>query len=57
MFEPGDVKIQSHATIAAPATTEQLADDVNTRWFNGRRIRPVKTITMVVTAYSPDERS
>lgn len=27
------------------------------RYFDGRPIRPVKTITMVVTAYSPDERS
>lgn len=25
--------------------------------FNGRPIRPVRTITMRVTAYSPDERS
>jgi 3D (Asp-Asp-Asp) domain-containing protein len=27
------------------------------RWFNGRQIRPLKTLTMIVTAYSPDERS
>ncbi len=27
------------------------------RWFNGRPIRPIGTMTMVVTAYSPDERS
>ncbi|MCE2652599.1 MAG: 3D domain-containing protein [bacterium] len=30
---------------------------VETRWFNGRPVRPVRTMTMVVTAYSPDERS
>lgn len=28
-----------------------------TRFFNGRPIRPVKTMKMVVTAYSPDARS
>lgn len=32
-----------------------LSDDV--QYFNGRPIRPVKTMTMTVTAYSPDERS
>jgi len=31
--------------------------DDEVRYFNGRPIRPVKTLTMVVTAYSPDERS
>jgi 3D (Asp-Asp-Asp) domain-containing protein len=30
---------------------------VGTRFFNGRPIRPVKTMKMVVTAYSPDARS
>jgi 3D (Asp-Asp-Asp) domain-containing protein len=30
---------------------------LDTRWFNGRPVRPVKTISMVVTAYSPDARS
>ena len=28
-----------------------------TRWFNGRPVRPARTITMLVTAYSPDWRS
>lgn len=28
-----------------------------TRWFNGRPVKPAKTITMVVTAYTPDEIS
>jgi len=27
------------------------------RWFNGRPIRPARTIWMTVTAYSPDARS
>jgi len=30
---------------------------VDTKWFNGRPIRPARTMTMVVTAYSPDWRS
>lgn len=33
------------------------ATDPNQRWFNGRPIRPVRTITMLTTAYSPDARS
>jgi len=33
------------------------AQDLSIRWFNGRAVRPAKTITMLVTAYSPDERS
>jgi 3D (Asp-Asp-Asp) domain-containing protein len=31
--------------------------DTAIRYFNGRAVRPVRTITMLVTAYSPDERS
>jgi len=27
------------------------------RWFNGRPVRPARTITMTVTAYSPDAQS
>lgn len=27
------------------------------RWFNGRMIRPVRTVWITVTAYSPDHRS
>jgi 3D (Asp-Asp-Asp) domain-containing protein len=30
---------------------------LDTRWFNGRPVRPGRTMTMIVTAYSPDERS
>lgn len=29
----------------------------DTRWFNGRPVRPSRTITMTVTAYTPDEIS
>ncbi|MBC7833723.1 MAG: hypothetical protein H7Y88_01305 [Phycisphaerales bacterium] len=32
-------------------------DTTDIRYFNGRPIRPVRTMWMVVTAYSPDERS
>ncbi|HYD01765.1 MAG TPA: 3D domain-containing protein [Phycisphaerales bacterium] len=31
--------------------------DLSVRWFNGRPVRPAKTISMLVTAYSPDEHS
>lgn len=34
-----------------------LVDDLSVRWFNGRAIRPVRTMMMTVTAYSPDARS
>jgi 3D (Asp-Asp-Asp) domain-containing protein len=30
---------------------------LDTRWFNGRPIRPARVIWMTVTAYSPDEHS
>lgn len=32
----------------------ELAKDPSVRWFNGRPVRPARTITMTVTAYSPD---
>lgn len=49
----------------APAMAEPWIDpklakyaaDPNVRWFNGRPIRPARTMTMLVTGYSPDERS
>ena len=31
--------------------------DPSIRWFNGRPARPARTVWMLVTAYSPDERS
>ena len=34
-----------------------LAIPEEIRWFNARPIRPVRTLSMRVTAYSPDERS
>lgn len=37
-------------------TTEPIVEDT-VRWFNGRPVRPARTLWMTVTAYSPDERS
>jgi 3D (Asp-Asp-Asp) domain-containing protein len=31
--------------------------EAGTRWFDGRKVRPARTIWMTVTAYSPDHRS
>lgn len=36
---------------------DPLSTDPEIRWFNGRPVRPGKTISMLVTAYSPDARS
>jgi 3D (Asp-Asp-Asp) domain-containing protein len=36
---------------------QEWSADPNIRYYDGRAIRPVKTIYMTVTAYSPDERS
>ena len=42
---------------AAPALPENAITDTSIRFFNGRPIRPMRTIRMKVTAYSPDEAS
>lgn len=47
---------------AAPAPivireTEPVIDAGTVRWFDGRPVRPARTIWMRVTAYSPDARS
>ncbi|MGQ0628413.1 MAG: 3D domain-containing protein [Phycisphaerales bacterium] len=36
---------------------EGFETDISIRYFNGRPVRPVRTIMMTVTAYSPDARS
>ncbi len=46
----------------APAVTMNLETDpvvpvTEIRWFDGRPMRPAKTVWMTVTAYSPDEAS
>lgn len=50
------------AALATPAIAfASLASDIepgtSTRWFNGRPVRPARTITMKVTAYSADAAS
>lgn len=40
-----------------PSAGSTEAYPAGTRWFNGRPIRPARTIWMTVTAYSPDHRS
>lgn len=34
-----------------------LLDDSSVRWFNGRPVKPARSLLMEVTAYSPDARS
>lgn len=41
----------------AAAPDDAVAADPTTRWFNGRPVRPARTIVMTVTGYSPDARS
>ncbi|MCC6909514.1 MAG: 3D domain-containing protein [Phycisphaerales bacterium] len=52
------------ADVEAPAPTITVIEErpvdatpSDIRYFDGRPIRPVKTISMIVTAYSPDARS
>lgn len=52
----------SHAAapVAQPVSATNApvyAESTEIRYFNGRPVRPARTITMVVTAYSPDEKS
>ena len=54
----GEIQIQPAPS--SPSANPGVAgtkQDLSIRWFNGRPIRPAKTMTMLVTAYSPDERS
>lgn len=50
------VEPQAETAVETPARTD-LVDDVTIRYFNGRPVRPVRTIRMNVSAYSPDARS
>lgn len=60
-----EASAEAYATTVADEARadEEMVEDVpvtaqaGTRWFNGRPIRPARTITMTVTAYSPDARS
>lgn len=44
-------------TLSPELTTPAKQWPADTRWFNGRPVRPVRIMQMVVTAYSPDARS
>ncbi len=43
--------------IAFASLAGEIEPDASTRWFNGRPVRPARTITMKVTAYSADAAS
>lgn len=51
------VEVESAPPAAAPVVRTDLVDDTAIRYFNGRPMRPAKTIRMNVSAYSPDARS
>lgn len=72
LAETGRVESRARATADRPAATVETAERLppmveearmqapepgTVRWFDGRRARPVRTIWMRVTAYSPDARS
>jgi len=48
--EAGPVAVESESWA-------QYSDDSSIRWFNGRPVRPARTVTMLVTGYSPDAKS
>ena len=50
------VELKTETVKFDPIQDEHSADP-QTRWFNGRPVRPATTITMLVTAYSPDAKS
>lgn len=55
--------IAANLDVVEPAVEIAVIDEApkfasaETRYFNGRPVRPAKTIRMTVTAYSPDEHS
>lgn len=53
--EPVAAKVETTVTIEEEPV--KYADSSEIRYFNGRAIRPGRTITMTVTAYSPDHHS
>ncbi len=52
-----DVQTHQIQPISPPTVAANLIADRTLRWFNGRPIRPIRTMTMTVTGYSPDARS
>lgn len=47
----------AQSTVLSSEPIEPATADASIRYFDGRPVRPVRTIWMVVTAYSPDHRS
>ncbi|MCC6677198.1 MAG: 3D domain-containing protein [Phycisphaerales bacterium] len=54
--QTGQPSTVAEAPVDEGASSSPTAE-VGTRWFNGRPVRPARTIMMTVTAYSPDARS
>jgi len=52
-----DVLIAAAPRGGAADTSAAGSHSLETRWFDGRPVRPARTIWMTVTAYSPDARS
>lgn len=61
VIEPLPIAIEPAAIDPSPLDALEAADPMvpedALRWFNGRPVRPAKTVWMTVTAYSPDHRS
>lgn len=56
---PEDLAALEAATLDRPdaEAVSHTVPDGAVRWFDGKRVRPVRTLWMKVTAYSPDARS
>lgn len=55
--EDADATAEHHPDDPRPGSADASADDQPRPTFDGRPIRPVKKVRMLVTAYSPDARS
>ena len=55
--EPSTQPSPDKAAAGLDDDTLRLASDPQTRWFNGRPVRPARQYWMTVTGYSPDARS
>jgi len=52
-----DPNAESASPRIHPASQETPEDNLSIRWFDGKPVRPARTIYMTVTGYSPDARS
>jgi 3D (Asp-Asp-Asp) domain-containing protein len=52
-----DAPMTDEAEVVYDAAVPELAQDPRVRWFNGRPVRPARTMWMTVTGYSPDAAS